>query len=95
VKLYYYAALGRPMVVTPGPSVVETLVGRGAAITARSRRHFVDRVRAVLEEPSFADRLGRSARETAEEFIWTDRVSSFENVVRSRERIGGRRWREP
>jgi glycosyltransferase involved in cell wall biosynthesis len=83
VKLYYYAALGRPMVVTPGPSLVETLVRQKAAVTARSRRNFVDRVRAVLNESRLADQLGRNARETAEEFIWTDRINTFESVARS------------
>jgi len=82
VKLYYYAALGKPMVVTPGPSIVEQLVRRDAAATARSRRNFVDRVRAVLENPALAAQLSENARCAAQEFTWEGRVRSFERLYR-------------
>lgn len=88
VKLYYYAALGKPMVVTPGPSVVETLVRREAAMTARSRRHFVDRVRAVLDDATLAARLSANASRVAEEFTWPDRVDAFEALYSSRGGVG-------
>lgn len=84
VKLYYYAALGKPMVVTPGPSVVESLVQRGAAITARTRCHFVDRVDAILDDTALATRLAENTRQVAEGFTWADRVSTLENIHRSR-----------
>ena len=82
VKLYYYAALGKPMVVTPGPSVVEALVRQGAAVTAQSRRNFVSRVRAILSDESFATRLATNARNAAESFRWDERVLEFESVHR-------------
>lgn len=83
VKLYYYAALGKPMVVTPGPSVVADLVREGAAVTARSPRHFVDRVAAILDDPAFAGRLAENASATARAFEWDARVAVFEGVHRS------------
>jgi glycosyltransferase involved in cell wall biosynthesis len=84
VKLYYYAALGKPMVVTPGPSMVESLVRHGAAVTARSRRNFVDRVRAVLEDPTFAATLGENAQHVAEDYIWQNKIDSFKEFHMSR-----------
>jgi len=78
VKLYYYAALGKPMVVTPGPSVVKTLVRHEAAITACSRRHFVDRVREILDDTTLAKQLAENARRAARGFTWPDRVARFE-----------------
>ncbi|WP_128226251.1 glycosyltransferase [Halobacteriaceae archaeon SHR40] len=95
VKLYYYAALGKPMVVTPGPSVVEELVRHEAAITARSRRHFVDRVQALLEDAPLARRVGKNARQVAEQYIWAKRLDAFNEVHRmlteSRESATGER----
>lgn len=82
VKLYYYAALGKPMVVTPGPSVVEALVRRGAAVTARTRRNFLDRVGAVLGQTPLATRLAENARRAAREFTWSERVDAFADVHR-------------
>lgn len=79
VKLYYYAALGKPMVVSPGPSIVETLVRNEAAITARTRHHFVDRVRAILENPVLASGLAENARRMARTFTWSARVTRFES----------------
>jgi glycosyltransferase involved in cell wall biosynthesis len=84
VKLYYYAALGKPMVVTPGPSVVETLVRHEAAITARSRRNFVDRVEALLEDSALARRLGENALQAAERFTWSDRINQLKGMYSSR-----------
>lgn len=88
VKLYYYAALGKPMVVTPGPSVVDDLVRHDAAITARTRRHFVDRVGAVLDDAALAARLSENARRVAEEFTWDDRIKTFEGIYRALAKTG-------
>lgn len=90
VKLYYYAALGKPMVVTPGPSIVETLVRNEAAITARTRCHFVDRVRAVLENPVLASGLAENARCMARTFTWSARITRFESFHSSRKDSRGR-----
>lgn len=92
VKLYYYAALGKPMVVTPGPSVVNALVRREAAITARSQRHFVDRVRAVLNDAALATRLAENASQAAEEFTWPDRIRMFEELYPSSGDRNARHW---
>jgi len=87
VKLYYYAALGKPMIVTPGPSIVTELVRQSAAVTARSRRHFVKRVESVLDDTSLAGRLSENAQQAAETFAWSDRISSFESLYRSHREV--------
>lgn len=74
VKLYYYAALGRAMVVTDGPSVVDELVSEGAAMSASSRGAFVSTVERVLESPDVRQELARNAREVANAFTWDDRI---------------------
>ncbi|MEF8825669.1 MAG: hypothetical protein V5A27_04905, partial [Halapricum sp.] len=45
-----------------------------------SRRHFVDRVRALLDDPAFGARLGEHAREVAKEYLWSNRIDTFEEI---------------
>lgn len=80
VKLYYYAALGKPMVVTAGPSVVDYLVRRGAATTAYATETFVDRVRAVLADDDLAGRLAENALTVSEQFRWSARITDLEQL---------------
>lgn len=75
VKLFYYAAFGKPMVVTPGPSIVEQLVRRNAAVTAHSKGSFAERVRLLLTDDDLAAKLGVQARAAATEFEWSRRAS--------------------
>lgn len=74
VKLYYYAALGKPMVVTEGPPVVKDLVDANAALASDSRGDFVDSVSRVLENPDLAEALRTNALEQAQEFEWDARL---------------------
>ncbi|EMA44809.1 glycosyltransferase [Halococcus saccharolyticus] len=76
VKLFYYAALGKPMVVTPGPSIVEHLVERRAAMTAYSKGSFAKRVRLALEDDELSARLAERARDAAMEFEWSRRADA-------------------
>lgn len=88
VKLYYYAALGRAMVVTDGPSVVENLVSAGAAMSASSQRAFVSMVERVLDSPDLRQELSLNAREVAKAFTWDDRIrelsAMYQNLRESR-----------
>ena len=80
VKLYYYAALGKPMVVTAGPPVANRLSTADAAIITQSDNEFVKSVDTVLRDPNLADRLGHNARELAEEFRWQSRTESITRI---------------
>jgi glycosyltransferase involved in cell wall biosynthesis len=79
VKLYYYAALGLPMVVTSGPSVVDRLVETDSAVTAE-RGKVADTVEGLLEDDSRRNELGSNAREAAQEFRWDRRIDTIERV---------------
>lgn len=85
VKLFYYAALGKPMVVSEGPSIVERLLEAEAARVADSRSEFVTEVERLVNSDSLRQELSRNARELAEEFDWTTRseqvASIYEDVL--------------
>lgn len=81
VKLFYYAALERPMVVTEGPSVVDEFVERGAALSASSRGPFVDAVQRVLTDDDLATELSESAGEVARELRWENRVATLSGAL--------------
>jgi len=76
VKLYYYAALGLPMVVTPGPSVVDELVELDAAVAARTD-DFADSVASLLENRNRREALAANARDAAIGFRWERRAEAF------------------
>jgi glycosyltransferase involved in cell wall biosynthesis len=84
VKLYYYAALGRPMVVTEGPSVVDELVGRDAARAAESREAFVSHVQELLRSSARRAEIGTNAQTAAETFTWEHRTSQLLDVYETR-----------
>lgn len=75
VKLFYYAALGKPMVVSNGPSVVETLESADAAVAAGSRSAFVRGVEWMMESASLRDELSRNGRKLAAEVDWDSRIA--------------------
>lgn len=80
VKIHYYAALGCPMVLTPGPAVVDELVGQDAARTAESGPAFVDAVRSLLGDPETAARLGTNALTAAKRFTWAERIDVVADI---------------
>jgi len=80
VKLYYYAALGKPMVVTAGPPLVTDLAEAGAAVAVEDREEFVERVEEVVNDERFATKLGENALAEAEVFKWSSRVDSIERI---------------
>lgn len=74
VKLYYYAALGLPMVVAPGPSIVEELAEQDAAVTAQGSREVAETAENLLDDDDQRLELGSNAREAATSFRWTRRI---------------------
>lgn len=80
VKLYYYAALGQPIVASAGPPLVERLVEADAALAPDGRQAFVDAVRRVLTDTELSRRLGENAREQARTFQWDRRVETLREI---------------
>jgi glycosyltransferase involved in cell wall biosynthesis len=83
VKLYYYAALGLPMVVAPGPTVVEDLVERDAAVTAVGGEAVAEAVDELLSDDERRANVGVNARDASEAFRWARRVDMFETIYRN------------
>ena len=77
VKLFYYAALGKPMVVTAGPPIAAHLVKQDAAVVTVSPANFVDRVRATLRDDQFSEALGENAKAASAEYRWSSRVDEM------------------
>lgn len=77
VKLYYYAALGKPIVASSGPDILERLANQDAALVADSRETFLECVEHVLQDSDLAACLGDNARTISENFMWRHRVSTL------------------
>jgi glycosyltransferase involved in cell wall biosynthesis len=80
VKLYYYAAMGKPMVVSEGPPLVDTLVEADAALGTGSRNKFVENVDRLLSDTELATRLRENALDEATEFTWDVRAESVVSI---------------
>lgn len=89
VKLYNYAALGLPMVVSPGPSVVEELVAADAAVTASGCDQFERAVERLVNDDARRRTLSENATEIAENFQWDRRVTAVEEVYKRMSTGGG------
>jgi len=77
VKLFYYAALGAPMVVSSGPSVAAELSEAGAAEVVAPTEPFASRVADVLDDDEQRQEMGEAARDAAAEFSWDRRVDEL------------------
>lgn len=80
VKLYYYAALGLPMVVTPGPPVVGDLTAADAAVEATGVEEFERAVDRLVTDEARREELAQNATAVAAEFGWDRRVASIDRV---------------
>lgn len=85
VKLYYYSALGKPIVTTQGPSVVDYLVRNDACIAPTTGKEFVESVKELLNHPAKAEQLGHNAKELSREFRWSERISRFNSLYETLE----------
>lgn len=77
VKLYYYAALGRPMVLTEGPELAETLARAGAAQLVSSRGGFTEEVCTLLNNGEFRKEMSEAALRAGRRSTWNSRVDSL------------------
>lgn len=79
VKLYYYAALGRAMVVTRGPELAARLEAAGGAalVDPDAPGAFADAVADLLADEAERDRLGANAREHVRNATWARRGRAF------------------
>lgn len=80
VKLFYYAALGKPIVSTRGPTVVEQLIENDAARAPSSGEAFIATVTEILDNPKLAGELGQNAECVAKSFSWTERAESISQL---------------
>jgi len=84
VKLFYYAALGKPMVVSEGPSIVRQFVDADAARTATSRQQFVRGVEELIASESRRIEMKQNAGTLAADLDWTTRS---EQIATLHERV--------
>lgn len=83
VKIYYYTALGLPMVLSAGPSVAAKLDEEGAAETVQSEESFVTAVQNVLSDEEQRSEMQATAERLSDEFSWSHRVTSLSEVYES------------
>ncbi|WP_434522788.1 glycosyltransferase [Halorubrum sp. AS12] len=80
VKLYYYAGLGVPSVVTEGPELATDLEAAGAAKVVSPNEDFDIAVRELLNSKDRRESMKQSARRAAETFQWSRRAAQFAEV---------------
>jgi glycosyltransferase involved in cell wall biosynthesis len=80
VKLFYYAGLGKPMVVTSGPSIVGKLDEADAALVADSRPEFIAHVDRLVGSEPLRRELARNAERLSTEFRWDARSDQIAAV---------------
>jgi len=77
VKLYYYAALGRPMVLTEGPELAEELANIEAAELVSPGGSFAEPVSDLLTDPARRSQMEEAARGASQGFTWSRRVDKL------------------
>jgi glycosyltransferase involved in cell wall biosynthesis len=80
VKLFYYAALGVPMVVTAGPDPADEFAAAGGAELVAPGDSFADRVAAVLRDDDRRAAMAEAASDAAEGVTWDARVARLEEI---------------
>lgn len=80
VKLFYYAALGVPMVVTEGPDAAAELAERGAGRSVVADGPFAETVAEVLRDEDGRREMAAAARELAEEWEWSTRSTKLASI---------------
>jgi glycosyltransferase involved in cell wall biosynthesis len=80
VKIYYYAALGTPMVLSEGPSVADDLHREGGAVVVPFGESFVDAVQGVLRDEAGRQEMSATAKQAAERMTWERRVETLSEL---------------
>jgi glycosyltransferase involved in cell wall biosynthesis len=74
VKLYYYSALGVPMVLTEGPDEVTAFDAQGAAISVSENGDFVGAVQDILNSEKRQEAMREASKGIATKSTWDTRV---------------------
>lgn len=82
VKLYYYAALGTPMVVSEGPTTADFFADEGAAVVVPSDESFADAVRELLRDRESRREMRRAGKRAASGHSWRRRVNQLGDLYR-------------
>ena len=77
VKFYYYAALGRPMVLTAGPEAADWLADAGAAEVVSAGDAFAERVADLLGDETRRERMESAAAAAGRDATWERRVEQM------------------
>lgn len=83
VKLYYYAALGVPMVISAGPEAAERLHDEGAATAVDAERDFAAAVQCVLQDEQRRQAMRDSALRIARGWEWSSRSDDLVRLYQS------------
>lgn len=83
VKIYYYTALGTPMVVTKGPAIVKELEKEGAARTVGANEVFAHTVKELMTNEHQRSEIAKKAKQLSKEFTWDSRVSRLIDLYSS------------
>jgi len=77
VKLNYYAAVGLPIVATPGTEIFKNLENSGAARSADNSREHVEQIKEILEEEEIYQMMREASLECGSEMTWEHRLRPF------------------
>jgi len=84
VKLYYYAALGVPIVTAAGPDAAHNLARADAAVVVSPDDEFVGHVQGLLQNEERLKLLSENAQQVASTWKWKDRAETFASVYERR-----------
>jgi glycosyltransferase involved in cell wall biosynthesis len=80
VKLYYYAALGRPMVLTEGPELADQLANVGAARLVSPGGDFGAAVQALISDTNHREAMADAAIAFGRKATWDRRIERMAEV---------------
>lgn len=89
VKLYYYAALGCPMVLSSGPDEAAWLADADAAELVPPGGDFAGAVDRLLADPTRREALGEAAEAVVAEATWDCRAAALADLYRDSILAGG------
>ena len=80
VKMYTYAAMGKPIVATPGPDIIEYLHEQNGVVKSGSKE-FPECVAEALRDEELRLRISENAKSAIEGYSWEDRKKSYIDIV--------------
>lgn len=80
VKLYYYAALGVPPVVTQGPELADKLDREDAAVVVSPDEDFPTAVKDLLRSDCRRAAMASKLADASDTFRWSERVDRFASI---------------